>query len=514
MSNITKDTLHELIRYMSKSEKRYFKIMSSRHTIGDENNYIILFDYIEAQTEYNEEELFNHFKGEAFLNKFSITKKRLYDHIISALDNFHSSNTPDAQIYKLLNGAEILYQKALYSQSLKQLRNAEKIALKHHKYNLLAEINLKMKGIYESQGNLEEESLQQMLEQDLDYHQKSITYSKFWNLKSKLFAKLSSRGISRSETDLLQFKKIIDELLESAEKSSLYFDSHYLYNHIYSAYYFATNSFEDCYRSILENLSLLEKTENAIEDQPNRYLSVLTNAIYIAFRLEKNGDLRDLQQKLKDLSQEQKLKSNEDIQIKLFSSNYSIELTLLMMQGKLQQAFDLIPVIENGLIHYDSKITNHRRAFLNFKIASVCFAKNDFHGALKWINKILNDQQLDKQEDLVSFTHLLCLLIHFEMKNDSLIQYVLKHTQRYLKSRNRLYEFENHFLKFINKMNKKTTEIEREELWADLYDQLTNYEDTNLKRVAFEYFDFITWAESKAQRKSFEELIRKKYNAA
>jgi 3-methyladenine DNA glycosylase AlkD len=74
MSNITKDTLHELIKHMSKSEKRYFKVLSSRHTIGEENNYILLFDFIDAQKEYDQDAIFNHFKNETFLNKFSITK--------------------------------------------------------------------------------------------------------------------------------------------------------------------------------------------------------------------------------------------------------------------------------------------------------------------------------------------------------------------------------------------------------------------------------------------------------
>ncbi|MES2588917.1 MAG: hypothetical protein V4622_08055 [Bacteroidota bacterium] len=510
MSNYTKETLHELIKYMSKSEKRYFKVLSSRHTIGEENNYILLFDFIESQEEYNEEAIFSHFKGEAFLNKFSITKKRLYDHLISALDNFHSSNSPDAQIYKLLNSADILYQKSLYHQSLKQLKSAEKIAVKNHKYNLLSEINLKVKRIYESQGNLDSNEINKLLLQDEEYHQKSLTYDKFWNLKSKLFSLLSSKGISRSEEDLIEFKKIIEKLLESSKKSELYFDSHYLYNHIYSAYYFATNSFEDCYIYLTANIELMENTEDVLQDQVNRYLSVLTNAIYVASRLSKKDDLLILQKKLKSLSLIEKHKNNEDFQIKLFSSIYSIELTTLCIQGKIQEALQLIPLIESGMMLYAEKITEIRKAFLQFKIASVYFLTGEFHTALKWLNKILNDSTIDNQEDIVSFSHLLSLLIHFEMKNDDFIPYVLKNTQRYLKSRNRIYEFETNFLKFVTKMCKISNEIQREELWNELYTKLISYEDPNLKRVAFEYFDFITWAESKSQRKSYQSLVKDK----
>ena len=110
MSSKVNEALFELIQSMTKSEKRYFKLLSSRHTIGNENNYILLFNAIEKQTEYSEEQLFSMFKGQAFLNRFSITKKRLYDHILSSLDAFHAANSIDAQLFKMLHSADILQQ--------------------------------------------------------------------------------------------------------------------------------------------------------------------------------------------------------------------------------------------------------------------------------------------------------------------------------------------------------------------------------------------------------------------
>ncbi len=507
MSNSIKDTLHELIKYMSKSEKRYFKVFSSRHTIGDENNYILLFDFIEKQETYNENVIFSHFKGEAFLNKFSITKKRLYDNIINALDNFHSSNSLDAQIYKLMNSSEILYQKSLYHQSLKQLKSAEKLAKKNNKFNLLLEINLKLKKIYESQGNQSLEEIQNIFKQDEDFHDKSLTYNQFWNLKSRLFHLLNSRGVSRSQEDLLAFKTIIDELLISANKSKLYFDSHYLYNHIYSAYYFAINSFENCFKYLQDNIELIESSEEINDEYINRYLSVLTNAIYLAIRLDKKDYLQLYQTKLKNLEKNEKYKNNEDLQIKLFSSIYSLDLSLFAINGKFDEALKLIPLIEQGLILYDEKITNSRQAFFNFKIASIYFSKGENHAALKYLNKIINNSNIDAQEDIVSFSHLMSLLIHFEMKNESFIPYVLKNTQRYLKSRNRLYEFENNFLKCINKLSKTSSEIDREELWNEFYIEIINLKDEHLERIAFDYFDFTTWARAKSERKEFASLI-------
>ncbi|MCT4560919.1 MAG: hypothetical protein N4A41_06035 [Crocinitomicaceae bacterium] len=68
MSTKSSESIFELIRSLTKSEKRYFKLHASRHTIGEENNYVTLFDYIDKQAAYDEAKLFQDFKGAAFLN--------------------------------------------------------------------------------------------------------------------------------------------------------------------------------------------------------------------------------------------------------------------------------------------------------------------------------------------------------------------------------------------------------------------------------------------------------------
>lgn len=513
MSTKVNESLHELIKYLSKSEKRYFKIVSSRHTIGDENNYITLFDYLEQQETYDEDALFRHFAGEAFLNKFSVTKKRLYDHILNALDSFHTGASMEAQIYRLIHGADILYNKSLYEQSRRQLRSAERLAVKHDKFNLLAEISLKQKRLLESTGVSGISEIEQILKNDLLYHEKSLTYDKFWNLKSRLFNLLSSKGISRTQEDLVQFKEIIDDLLKTTRKKELYFDTQYLYNHIYSAYFFATGSFADCYQYLKENLALFESKPEVIEEQPNRYFSILTNAIFVATRLKKNQEAHALLKKLKEMPTAYTLNSNEDLKIKLFSSTNSIELTILTLKGDFKDAMKLIPVIEEGLRLYDDKITSSRKAFLHFKIATIYFIAGDMHTALKWINRILNDSTLDKQEDILSFSQIMSLLIHFEMKNEDLIPYALRSTQRFLKTRNRLYDFETIFLKFLNKVTKAKDIFKQETLFEELYAEIAHFKEDTLQSVAFEYFDFVLWAEAKMKNTSLQELIRMKYRS-
>ena len=57
--------LHSLIKSLTKSEKRFFKLNSSLQS-GDKN-YLKIFDFVEKQKKYNEEELKTHFKAETFI---------------------------------------------------------------------------------------------------------------------------------------------------------------------------------------------------------------------------------------------------------------------------------------------------------------------------------------------------------------------------------------------------------------------------------------------------------------
>lgn len=509
-----KDTIHELIKSLTKSEKRYFKLLSSRHTIGEENNYILLFDFIDKLSEYDEEIIFKAFEGEAFLNKFSITKKRLYDHILSSLDAFHSTSSVDSQIFKMMHSADILYNKSLYDQCRTILRSAEKLAEKNNRFNLLLEISKKQKRLHENKGYAEitKEELTSIFERDTYLHDQSLVYDKLWNIKSQLFHLLSHKGVSRSQEDILNFKTIIDDLTKSVNQNNFYFDTHYLFHHIYSAYYYAINDFDNCLIHLQTNINYFEQNVTTIENHPNSYFSILTNAIFVSEKQEKHKEANLLLEKLKQLPAKISMDNNEDLQIKLFSSVSSIEMSMLTRRGDFDRAINLIPIIERGLMNYGDKISTPRKAFLEFKIAVVYLSVNELSKSLKWINKILNDKQLDQKEDIVSFTQILDLLVHIEMNNLQLLPYALKNTQRFLKSRNRIYTFEKVFLHFVSKIIKSIDIFEMETLWEGIYHELTGLQDDSIESVALEYFDFQSWAESKFKRIPFSQVVFDKFN--
>jgi len=508
MSTKVKEALFELIKSMTKSEKRYFKLLAGRHTIGEENNYVILFDFLDKQTVYDEELIFNVFQKEAFINRFSITKKRLYDHILAALDAFHSTNSIDAQLHKQLHAADILYNKALYDQAKRIIRSAEKVAIKHERFIFLQEISRLNKKMIENEGYTDESLpvIEKLAFTDQEMEQHIRQYNLYWQIKSQLFSTLNTKGIARSEEDRAAYLLIFQQLTEPSERAS--FEEIYLYNHIQSAYYYAIQDFENSVIHLEKNLSHFENNSEVLKNQLNTYLSILTNSIYIQESLGNSGVADALLIKLKTLANEHGPELNDDMKIKLFASSRSVELIIYIKRGDFQEALSLIPEIERGIDLYDGKITSLRRSFLSFKIATVYLGVYNYSAALKWVNKIFNDPDLDPSEDIIAFTYLIDLLIHMEMKHSQLLPYALKNSQRFLKSRNKMHDFEKVFLQFIGKQIKCKDRFDEEENWQELLTCLNTFSTDKIEKIAMDYFDFRAWAEYKVTKKDFVKIIK------
>jgi len=256
MSNKASDTLHRLIKSLTKAEKRYFKIYSSRHVIGEKNNYQSLFDAIDKQDEYNEEKIFKKFKNQAFIKRFSIAKNRLYHSILKSLDSYYANSSIDAQLKRQIHCAEILFNKSLYGQSLKILRSAKKVALKHEKATSLLEISHWEKRLLEKDNyeGISNEKLDELLASDKKLLNKIDAFGELWNIKSTLFNSLYKSGKARNEAELAKFKELIENNVMERDENQMYTENIYLKNHIYSVYFYGLNNYEKSYFYLKENL--------------------------------------------------------------------------------------------------------------------------------------------------------------------------------------------------------------------------------------------------------------------
>src|SRR6185295_14160283 len=132
------DPLHLLIKSLSKSEKRNFKVYAKRLQSNEDSKFLELFDVLDKLSEYNEEKILLK-ASDISKTQLSNLKAHLYKQILSSLRLNASNQDLDIYLREQLDYAKLLYNKGLYNQSLKMLDKAKVTATEFEKNAILLE---------------------------------------------------------------------------------------------------------------------------------------------------------------------------------------------------------------------------------------------------------------------------------------------------------------------------------------------------------------------------------------
>ena len=148
MTKEPKDNLFVLVKSLSKSEKRQFKLYVGRLGVNDDSKFLLLFNAMDKMTEYNEQVILK--KDIVKKQQLSNLKAHLYKQILISLRLNPLHQNIRVQIREQLDFATILYHKGLYKQSLKILDKAKNLAINYEEKIIAYEI-LELEKIIESQ---------------------------------------------------------------------------------------------------------------------------------------------------------------------------------------------------------------------------------------------------------------------------------------------------------------------------------------------------------------------------
>ena len=129
MTNQLKDNLFVLIKSLTKSEKRQFKLYVGRMDSNEDSKFLKLFNLLDKMDFYNEDLILK----KKIVSKLQLSnlKAHLYKQILISLRLNPQHKNVKLHIRGQIDFATILYQKGLYKQSLKILDKAKSFALKY-----------------------------------------------------------------------------------------------------------------------------------------------------------------------------------------------------------------------------------------------------------------------------------------------------------------------------------------------------------------------------------------------
>ncbi len=508
--SIQSDHLFNLIKTLTKSEKRNFKLYVNR-TGGKENaKFIQLFDLLDKQKEYEEDQICKKIPS---IKKVQVSnlKRHLYRQLLISLRLIHIQRNIDIEIREQLDFAKILYNKGLYLQSLKLLDRIKGIAIEHHQDSLHLEVITFEKYIESAYITRSMATRADKLSAESELRNKIIgTSSQLSNLALRLYGLYIKTGHIRSQKDAYIVWEFFKSNLPDIDinKLTFYEKLHWYQCHVW--YNYILQDFLKCFSNGLRWVELFHEYPKMVHVDPSLYLRGYNNLLAALFYTNDHnkfqkylGDFKKITEKLHgDLNTNGKMLCFQYFETHRINGHF--------IEGTFKEGAKYIPEIEKGLEEFKYHMDQHRVLVFYYKMACLYFGSNKKEETLDYLNKIINFKAGNLREDIQCFARLLQLICHYELGNIDLLEYIIKSVYRFLAKMEDLNMVQTEVLKFLRKAL-YLNDHELKKAFLILKNKLVILSEHPYEKRSFLYLDIISWLESKLTNKHIGDIIREKF---
>ena len=419
--------LFELIKTLTSSEKRYFKLCSKLQA-GD-NSYMFVFDTLNKQEVYDEKNLIKKLIKAGYLNdndhpdifsgKLRAYKSYTRTLIMRSLRLMHEKQGTETQNMKnYLENADIFLAKGLLKDALHELINAKAIAQTYNHTLDLIRIVKKELELEQHYGKKDSIEKIRILHSSIEEFEESI---KVQNLYSLLYSEvvIHYRNFGRHKSKDGDVRVLSDKLNVSlfneafAKKT---FQTHYAFYLIYGYFHLIKNDIPEAKIHFKKVLDLWNEQQHFIEELPKTYVGLISNYLNVcSISNEKDTQFLDYLNIIKNQKHQNIQQRTEQLQEVLF-----LKLRYTMNFALFNETEKVVKEITKHGEKLMQKISLSRRIAFYYNIIIFHFLKEDFKATnasiLAW-NFFM--EKSEQREDLKAHIKLLELIIEYENSQKS-----------------------------------------------------------------------------------------------
>ncbi|MFL2624922.1 MAG: hypothetical protein ACJ0O6_02890 [Candidatus Marisimplicoccus sp.] len=508
MTNQLKDNLFVLIKSLTKSEKRQFKLYVGRMESNEDSKFLKLFNLLEKMKLYNEDLIIR----KKIVSKLQLSnlKAHLYRQILISLRLNPQHRNVKLHIRGQLDFATILYQKGLYKQSLKILDKAKSFALKYDEnasaYEIV-EFEKLIESLYVTRSL--SNRTQELTTQTNHLREQNEIYSSLSNISLQLYEKLIKAGYAKSDKESKEIKKFFDQKIKNFKLKELGFRETLIYYQIWVWYSLLTQDFLSSYKYASKWIDTFDKMPEMISIHPVFYLKGYNFLLEALALIKYPSKFKNRLNNLINVVESKTFPKNQNLNALIFIYKYNNLFNLFILEGEFKESIKIIPEVLDGIEKNKNFIDHHHIMLLYYKIACMYFTVADFDNSIKYLGKIMKNKNIKMREDLQCFTRILNLIAHWEAGYDYNLDKIIRETYNYLDRMNDLHEVQKTILKNLNGLeNIYPGEIKG--FLRNLHKELKKYEDDPYEKRAFLYLDIISWLESKISSDPLQNIIKRK----
>ncbi len=504
--------LFALVKSLTKSEKRHFRLYAGRIRKNEDANYMRLFDLLEKQPHYNESEILK--EGIVKKSQLPNLKAHLYHQILVSLRLNPSYRDVRVELREQLDFAYILYHKGFYKQSLKIFDKAKKKALRFEEKIVAYEIIESEKIIeaqYITRSPINREDVLSVEAKTVS--RLNIIASKLSNLSLQLYGLILRKGYIKSKEELDQVKEYFHNRLPKFHFSELGFRekfwlyrAHIWYNHL-------KQDFVLSYKYSLQTINLFHEREDLIQINPVFFLKAYHYLLQSLFFMNEHSRFEQLLSQFERTISAPTFPRNKNLDSLIFLHLYSNKINNFLMHGRFAEGVQLADMIEKRIDQKMHVLDEHHVVVFLYKIACLYFGAGNFTRCIDCLKRIIDSKTLKVRKDIMSFSRVLSLIAHYEAGLDYHLESQLRSAYRYLEKMDDLYGVQEKILLFLKRIG-DVFPHDIKSAFKQLLDELRVYENDPYEKRAFLYLDIISWLESKIQNRPVAEIVLEKFKSA
>jgi tetratricopeptide (TPR) repeat protein len=496
------NTLHQLVRSMSATEKRYFKLYSSKYQ--KDKNYQDLFEIVNSLEKYDENVVLRKLNKKISPSKFQFEKNYLYNVILKSLNEFHAEISIESKIDEINKNIEILEKKGLYQQAFKLINKAVKLAEKYQCFSPLVRTYALEQDIYEKLQK--HDAIFASIEKSKQLFKTLSVIENYRELSVQVSYKNTLYRTTQNEKHLKDIESSIGSRIKGVDIEELPYHAKMNVNFSKARYHGLRGEVELSMKYFKEMLDLFEEYPAIIQLDPEDYLIAFGNYAMCMIDLKRYDELLKNIQNLRALKDNLGVKNSDYHQAYFFFFTNLYELSIYNKIGRLSEAIQVAQNFEDH-IEAHQKFMPKTVIFNTYKELSMSyFLKKDYHLALKYINLIMQDE-LSKY----SWGHIYYIIVHFELGNEIIISSLINSSKRLLKNQGRLLPVDELVLSLLKELLK--SKKPKKDICQKYLKKMKSIKIDASTKTSIDYFDVITWVKSKVQSIPLHELLMDKFKS-
>lgn len=502
------DDLFTLVKSLTPAEKRYFKLIAQTHASGEATNYLLLFEAMDKQTEYDEEAIKKKYRKEKFVAQLTFTRNALRNKILDALCAYiggSKDNTIVFEFRQALNHLLALYRKGIYGQMEKDLKRLLKMAADYEMPIYTLELlQWQRRLLLERTDRNITEDLDALIEEEQRAQQLLQNEAQFKHLHDRLLVSLKVRIRAKDAEALQKMEELIQIPLLQEENNALTRQAKLFYNEIWGFYHWRMGNFASMYAHHKRIIEIWETNDLFRNEHRHEYRKALCNFLNSCHAFQKFEDYPPTLVKIRALAA-----NDVPTEVKIFHISFYHELLYYLNTFSIAKGVAEIPERLPQLEAWKDQIHSSRLLTIYYNIALVYFFAHRFGDALTWINEILSHPKADTRREVYHTAHILQLAIHYELGNIDLLENLHRSVYRNLKNADELQLFErlllSNFKKLatVNEYDKKAMRSYFESFDKELKEQLSEFPQQHL----LGWFEIQTWLSSKLNGMTMSEVL-------